>query len=198
VVAAGGEPDRRHRLLKGFAAPYQRSQVAALVPAVVLFDLGAKPDAKTFSVISDLSALAKTIVIAETDDESLAIRAVKAGASGFCPRNTPPALMRKAIRIVEAGEIWIGRRVMLRLIEEMASLQGGSRRDSASADMLTKRENAIASLIVRGAGNKEIAHALSISVKTVKTHLTNMFKKLGISSRLQLALAMGPLEHTQT
>jgi DNA-binding NarL/FixJ family response regulator len=176
----------------------RRPKGGLLVPAVVLFDLGAKPDAKTFSVISDLSVHAKTIVIAETDDESLAIQALKAGASGFCPRSTPPALIRKAIQLVEAGEIWIGRRVMLRLIEEMASLQGGTRQDPASGDVLTKRENAIAGLVVRGAGNKEIAHALSISVKTVKTHLTNMFKKVGVSSRLQLALAIGPLERTQT
>jgi DNA-binding NarL/FixJ family response regulator len=211
LVVAGGDPGRRHRLLKRVSVAHQpgkvtgigsgaglESHLAALVPAVVLFDLGAKPDALTFGVISELSALAKTIVIADTDDESLAIQALKAGASGFCPRNTPPALIRKAIQLVEAGEIWIGRRVMLRLIEDMASPPRGTRREPASAGVLTERENAIASLVARGEGNKEIAHALSISIKTVKTHLTNMFKKVGVSSRLQLALAIGPLERTTT
>ncbi len=188
-MVAAREPDR----------PTKASGTgAALLPSVVLFDLGAKPDAQTFSRISDVSAMAKTIVIAETDDEALAIQALKAGASGFCPRNTPPALIRKAIQLVEAGEIWIGRRVMLRLIEDMASPQGGARQEPARAGTLSKRENAIASLVARGAGNKEIADALSISVKTVKTHLTNMFKKLGVSSRLQLAIAIGPLERTAT
>jgi hypothetical protein len=69
LVVAGGDPGRRHRLLKRVAAAYRpkkvigigsgaglESHVAALVPAVVLFDLGAKPDAQTFSVISELSA----------------------------------------------------------------------------------------------------------------------------------------------
>jgi DNA-binding NarL/FixJ family response regulator len=211
LVVAGGDPGRRQRLLKRVAAAYQprkvigigsgarlESHLAARIPAVVLFDLGAKPDAQTFSVISELSALAKTIVIAETDDESLAIQALKAGASGFCPRNTPPVLIRKAIQLVEAGEIWIGRRVMLRLIEDMANLRRGTRQEPASAGVLTERENAIAGLVARGAGNKEIARALSISIKTVKTHLTNMFRKVGISSRLQLALAIGPLKRTTT
>src|SRR5688572_9156556 len=211
LVVAGGDSGRRQQLLKRLAAARQsgkvcgiasgegvESHVAARVPAVVLFDLGAKPDAQTFSVISELSALAKTIVIAETDDESLAIQALKAGASGFCPRNTPPALIRKAIQLVEAGEIWIGRRVMLRLIEEMASPPRGTRQEPANTGVLTEREHAIAGLVARGEGNKEIARALSISIKTVKTHLTNMFKKVGVSSRLQLALAIGPVERTTT
>ena len=205
LVIAGGDPDFRRRLLKNFAGgPRSRnvvdvgsparleSQVAALVPSTVLFDIGANPDAGTFGIIAALSALAKTIVVAERDDDALAVRALKAGASGFCPRSTPAALLRKAVQLVEAGEIWIGRRVMLRLIEELAMLHGGPRHDGRSEGRLTQRERAVATLVARGAGNKEIADTLSISVKTVKTHLTNVFKKLGVSSRLQLGLAIGP------
>jgi DNA-binding NarL/FixJ family response regulator len=211
LVIAGGDPGFRRRLLKSFAAAHQprklvdlgsrpglETEVAALVPSVVVFDVGATPDAGTFHIVSALSALAKTIVVAATDDDALAIQALKAGASGFCPRNTPPTLIRKAIQLVEAGEIWIGRRVMLRLIEELASLGAATRQRSASAGRLTERETTIAGLVARGAGNKEIAQRLSISVKTVKAHLTNVFKKLGVSSRLQLALEMGPLERSQT
>src|SRR5688572_13410015 len=122
LVIAGENPAFRRRLLQSFVGTTQsrkvvdigsevrlESQVAALVPSIVLFDVGANPDAKTFSIISSLSALAKTIVVAERDDDALAIRVLKAGASGFCPRNTPAALLRKAVQLVEAGEIWIGR-----------------------------------------------------------------------------------------
>jgi DNA-binding NarL/FixJ family response regulator len=211
LVIAGGNPAFRRRLLQSFGGTSQsrrvvdigaearlESQVAALVPSIVLFDVGAKPDAKTFSIISSLSALAKTIVVAEHDDDALAIRVLKAGASGFCPRTTPAALLRKAVQLVEAGEIWIGRRVMLRLIEELAALHGGARHHLGGGGQLTGRETAIASLVARGAGNKEIAQTLSISVKTVKTHLTNIFKKLGLSSRLQLGLAIKPPARVQT
>jgi DNA-binding NarL/FixJ family response regulator len=212
LVIAGGDPAFRRRLLKSFAGEYDsrnvvdvatrtglEGHVAALVPSVVLFDLGPRPDAKTFGIVSALSALAKTIVVADTDDDSLAVRALKSGASGICLRDTPTALIRKAVQLVEAGEIWVGRRVMLRLIEELASLHGCTRQPAvSSSERLTQREHAIGSLVARGAGNKEIAHRLSISIKTVKTHLTNIFKKLGISSRLQLGLALGPPERTQT
>ena len=56
---------------------------------------------------------------------------------------------------------------------------------------MTSREREVAGQVARGASNKQIAHQLSISIKTVKTHLTNIFKKLGLSTRLQLALALG-------
>jgi DNA-binding NarL/FixJ family response regulator len=205
VVIAGGDAASRRRLLKSFAdTPAARKivnlgsataverRVAGLAPSVVLFDIGAHPDAKTFGIIAAVSTLAKTIVVAERDDDALAIRALKAGASGFCPRHTPPALLRKAVHLVEAGEIWVGRLVMLRLIEELAALHGGAGPDVRGVGSLTARERGIAGLVARGACNKEIAHTLSVSVKTVKTHLTNIFKKLGVSSRLQLALAVGP------
>jgi DNA-binding NarL/FixJ family response regulator len=201
LVIAGADSGLRRRLLKSFAAAHQprkvvdigsrpgfERKVAALVPSVVLFDLGPKPDARTFAIVSALSSLAKTIVIADTEAESLAIPALKAGASGFCRRDTPPALIRKAIQLVEAGEIWIGRRVMLGLIEEMARLRHGSGEPAANSDALTEREHAIANLVARGAGNKDIAHALSISVKTVKAHLTNIFQRIGVSDRTQAAL----------
>lgn len=211
LVIAGGDPAFRRRLLKSFAIDHAartvvdlpaqnglEGRVAALVPSVVLYDLGPQPETSTFGIVSALSAVAKTIVVADADDDALAIRALKAGASGFCPRDTPTPLLRKAVQLVEAGEIWVGRRVMLRLIEELASLHHATRRDVAGDERLTRQEQAVASLIARGAANKEIADRLSISIKTVKTHLSSIFRKLEVSSRLQLALVFGPPQRTQT
>src|SRR3989449_6022952 len=95
-------------------------RIAASVPSVILFDLGPSPDARSLATISALSGLAKTIVLADTDDDAVAVQALKAGAAGFCPRDTPTDLLRRAVQLVEAGEIWVGRRVMVRLIEELA------------------------------------------------------------------------------
>jgi DNA-binding NarL/FixJ family response regulator len=203
LVIAGGDAAFRRRLLKSFASEYAarrvvdvpaqgglEGRVAALVPSVVLFDLGTAPEPATFGIVTALSAVAKTIVVADADDDALAIRALKAGASGFCPRDTPAPLIRKAVQLVEAGEIWVGRRVMLRLIEELASLHHATRRDMSGDERLTRQEQAVASLVARGAANKEIADRLTISIKTVKTHLSSIFRKLDVSSRLQLALAI--------
>jgi DNA-binding NarL/FixJ family response regulator len=211
LVIAGADPAFRRRLLQSLAgephsrrildagdAPDLERHVAALLPSVILFDLGAKPDPRALGIVSALSALAKTIVLAEGDDDALAVEALKAGASGFCSRGTPKELMWKAVQLVEAGEIWVGRRVMLRLIEELATLRAQDSPDRPGGECLTSREREIAALVARGAGNKQIAHRLAISIKTVKAHLTNIFKKLGLSTRLQLGLALGRAPDPQT
>jgi len=165
-------------------------QIAASVPSVILFDLGPSPDAKGLAVVSALSGLAKTIVLAATDDDAVAVKALKAGAVGFCPRDTPIDLLRRAVQLVEVGEIWVGRRVMVRLIEEL-SLRTAATPAVGGADQLTARERELVSLVAAGHSNKDIARRMSISVKTVKTHLTSIFRKLGLSTRLELAVAVG-------
>src|SRR2546422_2947699 len=85
-------------------------QIAASVPSVILFDLGPSPDAKGLATVSALSRLAKTIVLAGTEDDALAVQALKAGAAGFCARDTSTDLLRRAVQLVEAGEIWGGPR----------------------------------------------------------------------------------------
>src|SRR5213083_506410 len=161
VAIAGVEPSYCRRLLQSLRAgngsrPISAinagedlpKQLAASMPSVILFDLGPTPDAKGLGIVSALSALAKTIVLAGTDDDALAVQALKAGAAGFCPRDTP-------------------------------------------TDLLTPRERELVSLVAAGASNKDIATRLAISIKTVKTHLTSVFKKLGLSTRLELAVAVG-------
>jgi DNA-binding NarL/FixJ family response regulator len=210
LVIASADPACRRRLRQSLGATVParsvfdvsahadlERHVAALLPSVILFDLGAEPDPKALGVVSALSARAKTILLADADDDALAIQALKAGASGFCSRDTAPALIRKAVQLVEAGEIWVGRRVMLRLIEELATLRAHDTHDGSGGARMTSRERELAGLVARGASNKQIASELSISIKTVKTHLTNIFKKLGLSTRLQLALALGPLPGSQ-
>jgi DNA-binding NarL/FixJ family response regulator len=166
-----------------------RQQVAASVPSVILFDLGATPDAKGLATVAVLSGLAKTIVLAGIDDDALAVQALKAGAAGFCSRDTSAELLRRAVQLVEAGEIWVSRRVMVRLIEELALRSTVTA--VAGGEQLTPRESELVGLVAAGASNKEIARRLSISIKTVKTHLTSIFRKLGLSTRLELAVAVG-------
>jgi len=147
-------------------------QIAASVPSVILFDLGPSPDARGLATISALSGLAKTIVLAWTDDDALAIQALKAGAAGFCPRDTPTDLLRRAVQLVEAAV--------------------------AGGEQLTARERELVNLVAAGAANKDIARRLTISVKTVKTHMTSIFRKLGLSTRLELAVAVGRAAAPQT
>jgi DNA-binding NarL/FixJ family response regulator len=211
LVVVGSDAAVRRRLIESLAGASPTRPVTEVAvqaglyhhvaeqrPSVVLFDVGAHPDTDALGMISALSAMAKIIVLADAADDALVIQAIKAGASGFCARDTAMALLRKAVQLVEAGEIWVGRRVMLRLIEELSDLRAHERADLAPGDRLTSREREVATLVARGASNKQIAHGLTISIKTVKAHLTNIFKKLGLTTRLQLALSMGQVAGHQT
>jgi len=93
---------------------------------------------------------------------------------------SPPELLLRCIRAVSEGEYWIGSG----LLKDWAHLGQGSGRGSE----LTSREIEIVSAIKTGRSNKEIALQMSISEETVKRHLSNIYAKLGISSRLELAL----------
>ncbi len=141
----------------------------------------------------------RVVVITNSPTSTGALAAIKCGAQGYGPKNLSGPLIRKAARVVSGGEIWIGRKFISMLILEL----GGFRRLSKNASLktegnehearnvfneLTVRQREIASLIATGEHNKAISSHLSISEKTVKAHLTTIFRKLGISGRIQLAL----------
>jgi len=135
-----------------------------------------------------------------TLDEGVA--AIKTGAKGYGPKNLSKSLLRKAADVVSRGELWIGRDLVPKLIEELASLKysgkgvssvnsrGQEEISSHAFNGLSPRECQIASLIATGKHNKAISEHLNIREKTVKAHLTTIFRKLGLSSRTQLALAV--------
>jgi DNA-binding NarL/FixJ family response regulator len=127
------------------------------------------------------------ILTASEDEEELA-QAMKLGASGVVLKTTPTELLMQAIRKVAGGEVWLDGRVTASVIRNLADARfpGSRNRDDASG--LTPREREIAALVGQGYKYREIAEMLSISEQTVKNHLRNMFHKLGVSDRLQLAL----------
>src|SRR6266550_1851533 len=108
---------------------------------------------------------------------------------GYCSRKSEPALLRTAVERVRGGEIWVGRSVTGHLLEELAAVSRPRAPDAAKRLAgLTRRERELVALVAAGASNKEIAERLSIAERTVKAHLTSIFRKLGVSSRLHLAV----------
>jgi two-component system, NarL family, nitrate/nitrite response regulator NarL len=133
------------------------------------------------------------IIISSHINEKEAVGLLKAGARGYCTDDQDPQIISKAVNAVLKGEVWVGRKVIQLLLDELAGftehLQIEFRTNSEDQlKQLTSRQRDIVLLIGRGASNKEIAHALHISDKTVKAHLTGIFRKLKLSDRLQLAL----------
>lgn len=168
-------------------------------PGAVLLDL-ALPGlggAAGIGRLQRLRALTKLIVLTGTPDEREGIAVLKAGARGYCHREIDPRLLAKATEVVLNGEIWVGRKLIPHLLEELTSLTERRRELPSRGDdrlrRVTPRERQIVELLSAGASNKEIAKRLNVTERTVKAHLTAIFRKLGLSGRLQLALFA--LEH---
>ncbi|NQD38889.1 response regulator transcription factor [Permianibacter sp. IMCC34836] len=119
---------------------------------------------------------------APTDESGL--NALQAGCVGYCHLYCHPEQLRQIIAVLAAGELWVGRDLMLRLLSAVQK-QLPTVNTEAMAE-LTEREQSVAKLVVEGLANKEIAERLAITVRTVKAHLTTIFEKLGVRDRLQL------------
>lgn len=116
----------------------------------------------------------------------------KAGARGFCRDDITPALLGRAASLMLDGEYWIPRKLITRMISELASEEaspsGRGSFDNALVNTLTPRELQVARMVHLGGNNKMIARELDISERTVKAHLSAIFRKLEIENRLNLAL----------
>jgi two-component system, NarL family, nitrate/nitrite response regulator NarL len=150
---------------------------------------------EVLSKVAKLSASMRTILLVTAIDSELLLEAVKLGARGVLSRDSTPALLLKCIRSVMAGEYWLGRERVSDLAQRLGAPGLGSGLEGLQNNLnnqrklnLTPRELQIASAIVEGAKNREIARKLSLSEDTVKHHLTKIFDKLGVSTRLELAM----------
>jgi two-component system, NarL family, nitrate/nitrite response regulator NarL len=147
--------------------------------------------------IQQLSLSTKMLVLTDAPAESEGIAALKAGAKGYYSRAIGAWHLKKAVEMVRKGEIWVQRKLIPSLVAEIMSLTERRQRDqNANPDHrlegLTGRQRVVADLIRRGACNKEISSRLNIAERTVKAHLTETFRSLGVSDRLQLALLLNP------
>jgi DNA-binding NarL/FixJ family response regulator len=128
------------------------------------------------------------VLTADAGDSDV-VEALQLGARGVVLKHSPPEMVFKSIRSVAAGEYWVGRERVADLIEMMRKRQAASEvTERGPALGLTPRERQMVTAIVAGCSNGDIAQKFSISPKTVKHHLTNIFDKLGVSNRLELAL----------
>ena len=165
-------------------------------PQLVMIDpLLFKDNIKSaISEISATSPLSRIVIIEDTSDRSLDQMALfKTGAHGFLADNISPSLLVKAVHSVSKGEVWVPRKLISRLISELArgTVSSERRNDPAtrkSVSRLTPRELEVAQMVHSGGNNKMIARELAISERTVKAHLSAIFRKLHIENRLHLAL----------
>lgn len=129
----------------------------------------------------------KVVLIGDINKD-IAFEYMKAGAKGCLNNNITPNLLKKAIRVINKGEVWFDQKITSVVFEEFARLVLERSGQPEIIKSLSKREKEVLHLVTRGHKNKDIAQALYISEKTVKTHIHHVFEKLGVKDRLNAAL----------
>lgn len=134
----------------------------------------------------DAAHFPRVIILTTFDLDEYALAAIKAGASGFLLKDTPPEAMLDAIRTVHRGDAVIAPSTTKRLIGQLASLLPNEERVRPEVlTTLTDREREVLVLIARGRTNSEIAEELFVAEATVKTHVGRVLAKLGVRDRVQ-------------
>lgn len=160
-------------------------------PDILLLDLS-MPRQDGMDVLRELADAeipVRTLLLTASIDKSQIVRALKLGAYGVILKESTSQRLFDSIRCVMSGQYWVGRESVSDLVRALRSVaspaEGGIRpRDFG----LTPRELEIVTMVVAGYSNPDIAQRCSISEQTVKHHISNIFDKLGVSNRLELAL----------
>ncbi|HEY1807510.1 MAG TPA: response regulator transcription factor [Acidobacteriaceae bacterium] len=161
-------------------------------PDILLLDLS-MPRRDGMAVLRELVAAkipVRTLLLTAAIDQNQIVQALRLGAYGVILKESTTQRLFDSIRCVMAGQYWVGRESVSDLVKALRSAGGppdggnGRARDFG----LTPREMEIVTLVVAGYSNPDIAQRCSISEQTVKHHVSNIFDKLGVSNRLELAL----------
>ena len=162
-------------------------------PDILLLDL-AMPRHPGLEALREMSSASnqnavRVILLTAAAEKAQIVEALQLGARGVVLKDSATQLLLKAIHTVMAGEYWVGRESVSNLVQYLRTLVQSSGEEARQKKFgLTPRELEIVSAVVAGYSNKETAEYFKISEDTVKHHLSNIFDKLGVSTRLELAL----------
>lgn len=173
-----------------------RSEALAMVekeqPDLILLDLDGA-GGHGVDLIAEFAAVlpsARILVLTGNPDREVHRRAVRLGAIGLMDKDKPPGMLIKAIERIHAGEVWLDRSLTASLIGEISRGAAGrdTRPEASQIGSLTDREREVIDAVGAGMKNKQIANLLFISEVTVRHHLTSIYSKLDVSSRLELII----------
>ena len=166
--------------------------VRTLHPDIMLLDL-AMPKMPGMEALRELlsensSAPTRTIVLTGLIDKRQILEALQLGARGVLLKDAAIEHLSSCIRAVVQGQYWLEGRPVQNLVQVLRDLAAQTAPPPRKTFGLTARELEVVALITEGSTNKHIAQTFGISEETVKRHLTNIFNKLGVGNRLELAL----------
>ena len=165
-------------------------EVQRLRPDVVLMDIR-MPDQDGIEATRQLvngEGSPRILILTTFDLDEYVYDALRAGASGFLLKDTPPEQLVEAIRVVAGGDSLLSPSVTTRVIEQFVANKRPAQQRPRGLDELTARETEVLGLVARGLSNAEIAKELWVSETTVKTHVARLLMKLGLRDRVQVVV----------
>ncbi len=206
IILAGSHQDRLASWMKGLEGiictisivdrlDILEDEVVRIKPKVLLldFDLFGLNCSKSAAILRRICSEAKTIVMNGGLSEDVEWQLLKVGVRGCCRKDANQEYLKQVVMAVQTGEMWIRRSLTRRLLDELGKTSSKNQVYRATLGLLnklTQREYDIAIRAGNGETNKQIAQACAITERTVKAHLSEIYHKLGVTDRLNLALAL--------
>ncbi len=166
------------------------TQTIELQPDILLLDVAMPrlPGLEAMRAIMSGPSTAKILLLTSTITTQQIIEALQIGARGIVLKDALAGHLQTAIRTVHSGDYWIGGKRVVNLVSALHELMQKAAVPQHKTYGLTPRELDVVGCIVEGCSNRDIAKRYSLSEETVKRHLSNIFDKTGVSTRLELAL----------
>ncbi len=161
-------------------------EIAIKKPDVLLLDINMPrmDGLKVLQKLKEMKSNIKVLILTIHNEIEYLLKAVDIGVNGYVLKDSESDLLRKAIFAIHNGEIFIQPNMVPLLNDKLENRE----EETTTESLLTKREMEVLKLITEGLFNKEIAYNLSISEKTVKNHVSNIFRKISVSDRTQAAV----------
>lgn len=172
-----------------------KNDVVRIKPQLLLldFDLLGLDGLNNAASLKRLSTETKIVILSGVISEDMEWELFKVGVRGCCRNDIKPELLQQVVMAVQQGELWMRRSLACRLLAELSNTTSKNKTYRSSLSLLSKltqREYDIAVRVGNGESNKQIALACAITERTVKAHLTEIYHKLSVTDRLNLALIL--------
>jgi two-component system, NarL family, nitrate/nitrite response regulator NarL len=181
--------------LSSLLEKYSSIEIADLDDVVILYHLvnDANEEKTLYSFLSQFPIAKRMIVLVNSPDNDQGIRLLFSGIHGYANVYLNPEKLRSAVKVVEQGEIWAGEEILMKLLSRQPVQSTQYQTNKELNEILSNREKQIVDRVLKGNSNKEVAMELNITERTVKAHLTAIYRKTKTKNRFDLSIKLRDL-----